>query len=352
MFFGRPNLRTVIVVTVLAALAWALAESQTLQTSTISVQVVLADRSEGDATRSEGLVVRAAPGQGWDGTAEVTIAGSAALIDELADRLVGRATLTVGPDFPSEPGTHEVDLREALRGSESFRDAGVTIESVSPARVEVQVGQLGAREFPVRVSVPEGVELLAAPTASPAVVRVVAPESVLNEIENGLAVEATLTDRELGPLVPGREEVVAGVRVAAPADVRGGWPVRVDPARVDIRVQLRSKAASLTVPTMPVQILLAPSELGRWTITVEPADQDLVDVVLTGPQEQLDRIGRGEVRPVAVVGLSFAELEAGVESARARIYGLPAGVRAEIARDEVRVRIERAAVEGPDPASP
>ncbi len=349
---GRTTIRTLIVVTVLAALAWALAESQTIQTEPLSLQLVLADGSDEQASREEGPVVRIAPDQEWDGLVELTIAGSAALMDALGDRLVGTATLTVGADFPSEPGVHEIDLRTAMRDSESFRGSGVTIESVSPPRVRVEVGQLGVRELPVTVAVPDGVSLDGAPTVTPGTVRFVAPLSVLDEYGPAAAVTARIGERELGPLVPGRAETVRNVPVQLPPGTDLGWFTRLDPPRVDVGVTVRSKSATLTIPTLPVQVRMSPAEVGRWLIEIEPADQDLIDVVLTGPQEQLDRIQRGEVRPSAVISLSFADLESGIEVARAQVADLPAGVRAEIPNDAVRLRIARVSQDDPAVSSP
>ncbi|MEQ8770111.1 MAG: hypothetical protein RIB60_06340 [Phycisphaerales bacterium] len=349
---GRTTIRTLIVVTVLAALAWALAESQTIQTEPLSLQLVLADGSEGQSAREEGPVVRVAPDEEWGGLVEVTIAGSAALTDALGDRLLGTVTLTVGADFPSEPGIHEIDLREAMRDSESFRGSGVTIESVAPARVRVEVGQLGVRELPVAVVVPEGVELDGTPTVTPGTVRFIAPRSVLDEYGPAAVVSAIVGERELGPLVPGRAETVRNVPVQLPPGTDLGWSIRLDPSRVDVGVTVRSKSATLTIPTLPVQVRMSPAEVGRWSINIEPADQDLIDVVLTGPQEQLDRIQRGEVRPSAVISLSFADLEAGIETARARVADLPAGVRAQIPNDAVRLRIARVSRDDPAVSGP
>lgn len=337
---GVASIRTLIVVTVLAMLAWVLAESQTLRTESVTVRVSFDDGRADQAAL--GPVVRVEPGQGWEGSAEVHLAGSAALIDQLLDELRGGVRLTVGRELSGEPGTRAVDLREALRRAEPIRDSGVTVDSVEPASVSVEVDQLEAVEAPVQVRVPDGAALAGPPRAVPETVRVVGPASALGRVGEGAAAIATLTDADLAPLVPGRDETVTGARVTVPEALAGQWGVQLQPPRVDVVVQVRSKSATLTIPRLPVQIMLAPSELGRWTIAVEPADQDLTDLTLTGPQEQIDRVRRGEIRPTAVVALSFEELESGIGSKRATVLGLPAGVRYEVARDEVRLKIERA----------
>lgn len=340
MRLGVASIRTLVVVTVLAALAWVLAESQTLRTESLSVQVAF-DDGRGDPS-TIGPVVRVSPGQGWDGSCELHMAGSAALIDQLLEELRSGVTLTLGRELPATPGTQGIDLRDALRQAEPIRDSGVTLESVEPSVVTIEVDRLKAIEVPLEIRTPDGAALAAAPRTSLANVRLILPESAEGQLGEGRSAVATLTDADLAPLVPGRDETVAGVRVAAPAAVAGAWGVQVIPARVDVVVQVRSKAATMTIARLPVQVQLAPSELKRWSIEVEPADQDLTDLVLTGPQEQIDRIKRGEVRPTAVVALSFEELEAGVGSKRATVIGLPAGVKYEVARDEVRLKIERA----------
>lgn len=347
------DLKTITIVTVLSALTWALAESQTLRTQALTLRVALEDGSTGPSERTLGPVVRVDPAQPWDGAAELALTGSAALIDGLADRLRGRAALVVGRELPTEPGTHTINLRDALRASEAFRASGVTIESVSPESVTIQVDQLETRELTIRVSLPDGVEPETTPAPRPASVILTAPAALLDALEPGATAVATVTPEQVEPLLPGRDETLTAVRVTPPASIAGAWAVRLDPARADVTIRLRSKSSSLTIPRLPVQLLIAPAEAGRWTVEVEPSDQDLIDVTLTGPQEQLDRIRRSEVRPMAFVSLTFEELEAGVASKRATIVGLPAGVRAQAAREDVRLSIRPAAEPvgplGPEP---
>lgn len=340
--------RNVAVVTVLAGLAWLLAESQTLQNEVFTVRVTLGDQGEAQVAVEAGAVARAAPGQAWEGRVEVHAAGSAALIDALVDQLTRPVELSIGREIPGEPGTHEVLMREALRTTEAFRDSGVTITSVTPDRVRVEVDELVSREVPVVVVLPGGVEVSEPASATPDTARIVAPSRVLEDAGESLTVSASVPADALRALVPGRAEAVGGVRTAPPAALAGRWAVRVEPAVVGVSIALESRSQTMTIPRIPVHVLLAPSELERprWRIEIEPADQDLVDVVLTGPREALDRISRNEVRPRAIVPLSFEELEAGVGSKRAQVVGLPEGVTAQVERDEIRLRIGRVEEEG------
>jgi hypothetical protein len=339
------GLATVLTVSVITLLVWLVAEGQTLRQQRMSLQIGFPNEGEVEGAR----VVRVLPGQAWVGNAEVVAEGATSSLQRLADLLRGRVALSIGQQLPGEPGEHEVDLRTALRNTDAFRRAGVNVESVQPERVSVEIDTLEVLSIPVRVDVGRA-ELDGSPSVSPASILVSMPSSVATVLRNsGGAVEAVarVTQDQMRALVPGRTERVVGVAVELPGALRERWLVRADRTSVDVDLRLRSRASTLTIPRLPVRLLLAPSELGRWRITIPPTDQDLIDVTLTGPEEALDRIRRREVTPTAVVELGFEELERGIRSKQASIFGLPPGVTASVPRGEVGFSVERVVAPGP-----
>lgn len=341
--------RTALIALVLASLAWVLAESQTLRTQSVVVQVaVLAPEVSPDALGGA-PVVRVSAGQGWNGSVEVELLGSSVRTAQLADRLRTPVTLLLGRELAGlEPGRHTVDLREALRASDVFRDAGVTVDSVSPTTLDLEVDELVVVDAPVRVisrGAEAGVELDGPASAVPGSVMLTVPRSAVvdraaaRDLE--IQVVAELEPQQLQSLAPGREAVLPGVPVRLPAALAdGAWSVRVEPPTVEVRVRIRGRLERLVVDRVPVEVRVSPAELGRWSVEIPPADRDLVAVTLIGPAAAIERVRSGEVRPVAVLALSFEQLELGVESATAVVMGLPAGVRAEPANAEIRLRIQ------------
>ena len=337
----RFDVRTVILVSVVTLLVWLLTESRTVRSQIIELSPRL------EAGTESGVVARPAAGFSWPESVRVTLSGSTAGLDQVVRSLQGRLQLRVGLEVNASPAVHEVDLREVLRGSEFLIAAGVGVLEVNPPRVRVEVDTLTEASLPVRVVEPEGVafEPNGRPSASPSSLRVRGPASVLARLENqeGLV---RLDQSLVAGLTPGRSETLSRLRVDLPED-QDRWATTFRPEYVDVSLTLRSRTQTLVLSAMPVQILLAPGEVGRWRVTLPPGGQDLVGVEVTGPSDQIERLRSGEVVPEAVVALSFDELERGVDSKAAQIVGLPPGVQISPGESlTVRLGVERVTGEG------
>jgi hypothetical protein len=342
------RLLTLLVVTAISTVVWFVTEAQTLRKQTVTVQLTLSGTQAGPG--APGLAVRAAPAQRWTGAVELQLDGATGRLAQLGELVREAVVLTAGRELPATPGEHTVDLRAALRSVEVLRDSGVTIAAASPESLRIEVDRLEVREVPVRVDA-SGAELEGVPTTQPATAWLVAPAALLYEAGDAAGeVVGRITADELNRVPAGRPETLPAVRLEPPEALRGGWSVRVEPTTAAVTLTVRSRTGRLVVPRLPVQVMLAPSELGRWSITVAAGDRDMVDVTLTGPADAIERVRRREVVPVAVVQLSFEELEAGVTAKDAVVLGLPAGVRAEVADRSVRLEVRPA--EEPAPAGP
>ena len=331
-----------LAVCVLTLFVWVMAESQTLRSEHVTLELQVVSEVDGAS------LVRFADGA-RSKRVELTLEGSAASVSSVRERLGGRIELMVGRELPAEAGDHAVALREALRRTQALRGSGVTISEARPDSVSISIVRVITVEAPVSVRAPAG-RLEGAAQATPASVRLRGPEEVLGELDaSELEVIARLDDGALDGLPAGVPQVIQDVRLEAPAALRETWGVTLSPASVDVRVQLRTRTRTHTIPRLPVQVVLPPPELGRWRITLSPEDTDLFDVVISGPSEAVERVVSGEVRPMAVLALSYEELERGIQSKAAQIVLLPEGVHARVEDPEVRLRIER--VEG-DPVSP
>lgn len=319
----RFSMRTVFLVTVVTALVWLLAESRTIRAQ----RVELTPRLEVGA--GSGLVVRPAPGEEFPESVRAVLSGSAAGLDQVLRSLQGRLVLRVGIEAPSTAGIHDIDLREVLQDDETLAAAGVSVLEVSPQRVRVQVDTIEEMSLPVRIEAPEGVlfEANGVPDPNPSSIQVRGPATVLARLAGKEAVVRLDADA-VETLAPGRAETIPALTADLPRD-DDRWATTFDPPRglVDVLLTLRSRTASLTLAPMPVQVLLAPGEIGRWSVTLDPGNQDLIGVEVTGPSDQIGLLRSGEVVPTAYIELSFEELERALTEKRAEVQGLPAGVR-------------------------
>ncbi|MCC5823660.1 MAG: hypothetical protein LAT64_10995 [Phycisphaerales bacterium] len=317
----RIDLRTVLLVSMVTLLVWLLAESRTVRTQIADLSPRL------EVGTASGLVARPAPGFAWPESVKVTFSGSTAGLDQVVRSLQGRLELRVGIEVLATPGVHEIDMREVLRTSELIVTAGAGVVEVNPQRVRVEVDSLRETSLPVRIIEPDGVafESNGRPTPMPGALRVRGPSSVLARLEGAEGL-VRLDPALVAGLTPGRAETLGRLRVEVPED-QDRWATRFEPDYVDVALTLRSRTQSLVLSSMPVQIQLAPGEVGRWRVSLPPGGQDLVGVEVTGPSDQIERLRSGQLVPEAVVTLSFDELERGIESKEAQVMGLPTGVQ-------------------------
>lgn len=295
-------------VTVITLVIWVFAESEALRMKQISAEVIF----QGDPSGER--VIDVPDGQGWRGRVELTVEGSAAGLDRLQSRLNRQAiTLTPGMDGVSpEAGEQVVELRLALRAHPDLRETGATITKTDPPTVKVRVDQMVARELRVDVQAPDG-ELDGVPETRPAKVRVRLPASDAASLGPDATAAVKLDSSMLAKLVPGRVETVTGAAVVLPSWI-GAGRARIDPPAVDVLLKLRSRTATLTVPSVPVLVRMAALELGKWDVEIPETDRFIKDVKVTGPSDLINQVRTGEIKVVATLSLGFEELEKGVTS--------------------------------------
>lgn len=321
------RIRTLVLVTFLALLVWLLAESRMVQTRTVELQLVLVGNNQDPAHQ---FVVRPAPNQIWDSFIELDLEGSLASLDQASRDLRGRVQLIVGDHIPTRTGTHDLDLRALLRQLPALRSHGVTIRALSKDIATVQVDEILSIELPVRVDLPSSVALDGPERAIPPTVTITGPSSQILTLE-GREVFATPTPGLIRALTPDRNQTIPNVAVSLPSFLTDtatapGWAPTVSPARVDVRLTIRSLTQTTTIDRLPIQILLAPGEVGRWNVTLNPGSEDLVSIQISGPTEALAAINDGTIVPSAVLSLSYQDLERAITTKQIALLGLPGGV--------------------------
>ncbi|MFK7759703.1 MAG: hypothetical protein AB8C13_07140 [Phycisphaerales bacterium] len=335
------KIRTIALVSFLTIVIWLLAESRMIQTRTIELQLVLVGSTQ-DIEHE--YVVRPARIDEWSSSIDVELEGSLASLDAVSRALKGRVPMVVGDQIPSRSGTHDLDFRSILRTLPTLQTNGVSIRSLSLDSAQVQVEELVSYDLPIRVDLPPQVALDGPARAIPQTITVRAPESFIERLR-GREAFASPPPNSISPLVPGRLESIPSVAVTLPINQQDisspGWEPVLTPARADVRLTIRSLTQTITIDRLPIQVLMAPGEVGRWDVILNPGSEDLVSVQISGPTDTLTAISEGEIVPTAVLSLSYEELERGITSKNITILGLPAQVELTSILPEIGFQISR-----------
>lgn len=222
-------------------------------------------------------------------------------------------------DQAPEPQSLPVRVRSLVDGLE--------VLSYSPTAVTVEIDRLGSKEVPVvvdRGEVPEGLEI-GTPRVSSRSVIATGPESILGRVDRAMAqvqVFASGIDVE-------RQVTLVPVDV----DGRRVGSVELDPATVEVQIDVRTVEASKTVPVRPTVTGSPAQGFEVASVSVEPAV-----VTLLGPPDAL-----ADVVELPISGIDVSGAQAAVT--RAGEYVLPAGTRVAADTPDPTVTIEvRAAV--------
>lgn len=328
-----PSLRTVTIVTVLTVLIWVFAEGETLRSATRRVDIEV-------FSGSDRRYVQVARDQEWSGTVEVRFEGTTAALERLRELLQGVLPLTAGVDFPSGTGRHVLNLRETLRDHELLERTGVTVAEVAPATLMIDVDELVQREIRVRVEAPQG-RLEAPGESSPPVVMLTLLGSAAGLVDDDTAAVARIEDERLRSLTPGRRETILNVRLEPPPTLTGLGFARLDPPQVDVSLTLAFNERELVLPSVPVHLKVAAVEFNNWQVTIPEGRRRLLNVRVTGPDELIKQIESGQILVIAVVPLSFEDLENGITEKRAVFADLPGPLRFEAEDATVPLEIRR-----------
>lgn len=305
------RVKTIGLVSLIAALIWIWAEAESLKSTTVIARIAFV---AGDAA-----AVRVAGSPLNDALqVRVRLEGPTQAIDQAQQILARTISLSPGSEgVPAAPGG-TVALAEAIRQSREVSGTGVTVVSVDPPTASLAVVKLVAREMPVQVDV-GGVDAEGEPVAVPPTVRVTMPEALSKSLSESLAVTAVVAPEDVAVTGDdGPQTVTARLRLPAAltqGDLAEFVAVSRETARVTLRV--RKRLETLEIPTVPVWITMPPTEGKSWD--VEVVEPFLRGVTATGPADQVQRLRRRELVAIAFVVLSSDELAAGITSKSAVI---------------------------------
>lgn len=328
-------LRNILLVTALTALVWVFAEAESVRSRTVRFDLSF------EAEPSSRQFIRVEDKSQWTGRVAVGIEGSVTALDAI-ERLT-RSTLKIAPTsegIPADPGEHTLDLKTILRAHPLLRAQGVTIESVDPPSVRVEVDKLVDKELPIRVQT-AGLELSGSPEVKPAVATFVIPSRLAAKLKEDAFASVVIDAAAATKLPPGKRETVMGVSVRPPIELADHPGVRIEPPSADITLTLRNRTSSIVLPRVPVTIRLPAGEIASWTVEIAEEDRFLTDVRVVGPNELVERIQRDALPVIATVTLSLEDLDKAVTTKDAEFLGLPEALRVDVENRTVRLVITR-----------
>jgi len=317
-----PNIKTISIVTVMAALIWIWAEGESVSSVVVNPRLTFAADPSGAAQTELSFL----SDENWRGTVRLRLEGSTVAIKQ-AERALGSAIqLRSGqPGVPSTPGPRQtLNLVEALRSLPEVKTLGVTIVDVDPSDIAISVTRYVTKEIAVKPDFPKEIVVAGESTLTPGRVTVRLPE--------GLA--ATLTDADTATvrftaedLKSTPEDVSTTVLspVLLPATLtKDREHVQVSPKEVSVTFRLKRNIDTVTLSSVPVWIAVPPTEGAGWD--VELKEPFLRDVRFTGPAEAIKRLRERTFAPIAEVRLKSEDLESNAAQKEAVIALLPPGV--------------------------
>lgn len=299
---------TLLLVTLVAALIWAFAEAESLRKDEVTVEVFFVPEAAADrhlTLKSPAELI----GTSYRVSLTVHLEGTAASVDE-AGRIL-RKPLQFTPyskSLPTTPGEHNLDMRAILAAHADVQRVSASIASVEPAVVPALVEELVMREVDVSVQLATG-QTDGQPEPKPSRVAIRAPRAIADTFPKDLVAIAAIDAPQLERLVPSRRETLAGVKLTLPPPFNDSKAIRIDPPNIDVQLVLTVRTPTSKPMNVPVQVVLASVEQKRWDISFDPRFQFIPDVTVTGPAEIVRQIEDRKVQVVALLQLSFNELE-------------------------------------------
>lgn len=326
------RIKTFLIVTSLAIVVWLFAEAESLGESEVSARI------EFPPANSTSLLIRSEP---RNPTVRIGLRGGKAALQRAASVLEAPIRLEPGRGLPDTDGRHIIDLTDALRHTQAFAETRVTIEFVRPPTLEVTIESLETISLDIQPDLPElqtdGPIVITPPKA-----QVRLPHSLADQIDKETTAKARpASDQITGLLAPGPHTILVPVQL--PVGLQGQPGVTLLTERTRLEFTVVSTLVTETFPSVPVQVLVAPTEANEWSIDVSDKDQ-ILSVDVTGPRAVMSELKSGSgVNLVAVLTLSDIDLQSGVTSKPVSFMLLRDGALQPLPRD-VTIRADRTEV--------
>lgn len=291
----RDRIWTYALVTGVTLLIWFWAAMETRDQGTASFKIELIGAADQVVTPSELTV-------------HVQMEGSSLALERALQVAQTPIGLTVGNELPSQTGIQRLKLLEVLERNEVITDTGVSLVSVDPIDLDIEVDSLVRVTLPVEPVLP-GVELEGAVTVDPPEVTVRMPRRIRERAGGDLRVEASVLGQRLDRLKPGVLNTITAT-LDLPTRLAGDPTVTIDRRTVEIKFTVKSRIKQTILPTVRVQIAGPPEDHEEYFIEIE--NPTLTNVTIKADGELISQVERNQAVVVALVHLSQREKERGI----------------------------------------
>lgn len=337
-------LKTAVIATIVAVLIWLYAESESVRSEEfrgVRVTFTVPPGSE--------KAVWLAGDKSSAMSVSITLEGPTGALDSLRQALTRPIELAPGAGLRSEAGPQTVQLREALRRHSVFRRAPVTITDVNPAEANVHVDDLVRLPLPVRVITAPEFELAGPAQASITQAAVIFPAALRDRIPDGAYIPIEIDSQRLERLPRDRLERLADLRLRPPLALRGEPFVSIEPPEAAVSLTLKSQRVSIVLPTVFVELRIAPELLRHWIVEIPPEERFLREVTVTGPADLIAQIERtGVVAFVRVLSEDIDRMTPSKQAVFTDLPGSPLEFQVENRRVSLRIK-KREDPDEPDP---
>lgn len=290
---ARSEIGTWALVSAVAVLIWAWAASETrdelvLDSATVSFTIGASDQWTLQPSQEP---------------VTITIEGSKRALNRAETMLRNPLQIEVA----ATSGSQTLDLVDRLRRHERIEAAGVSLVSVEPASVVIEVDEIVRERVQVARLLP-GVQTEGEIIVEPSQVEIAMPSALRSQLTDSPRVTlAPPEPGELQALAPGQPHTLR-MSVRPPESVNAEQVI-ITPDEVDVTLTIRSQTAAYTVKTVRVHTSGPPEDWADYEV-IFPTSA-LRDVTITADAELIRRIQEGEVQVYAIVHLSSADKESG-----------------------------------------
>lgn len=308
----RSEIFNAIAAGVVALLIWVYANERTRETDTVTGTVRFAPSDPRELYTEPTSTI----------TVSLEVRGSRTSIERVGDALKNGVSLTTGSaGIPAEPGTHNVQLVNALALDAAIASTGAEITSATPETVRIEVGKLVTDQVPVTPVLPRA-SIQGDFIIDPPVVAVTMPATARNSVA-ALTLDAIVDTKNLEP---GRSHSV-DVDLKLPESLNRWKELsRIVPPRAKVTFTLLATTAEYSLSSVPVEVALPPSALDMYSVSMPAGASAVQNVIVTGPLASIDRLRSGEFLPAAVLSLSPRTLAPGVRKLPISFWRMPEGV--------------------------
>ncbi len=301
----RSEVWTYFIVTAVAMFIWFWAAVETRENDNVSFHVYFAPSKPAEWV----LRPRNLPETGYL-TVTVELEGSRFSLQRA--RELDRIRLIQDIELPSDSGSHQVNLVDALMKHELLLDTGVRVHSAKPKSIELTIDKLVTVTASIRPVLPQ-LETEGPIEVKPTEAEVTLPSRLRESLGYDLVVEARVSKARLDELEPGEErKLLAGLHL--PATTGDFGPVTIKPNSATITLTVRSRIRETTLPTVRVQIGGPPEDQLEYIVEIDEQDKQLRDVTIRADAALISQIERRDVKVVALLHLTTSDKDQRIES--------------------------------------